>query len=239
MKSFLTFFALFSILSTTGFARTADEVVSLMRSHQGKDKTLNAVETIRYQGTISFPDGESGTFTVAFKKPFYQLIEIQGDKTIIRRGIDGFNGYVYQKDKVTGKDTRGVMNLETYSSMQIEAIENLYFYKGSTILPMEVKVINENATTEDGKPAIEIKFTHPYGFSYTRFVDPKTGEVFASVNQEGTRIVEEGDQTVSGIRFPKKLTTFTKDGEVANFFTLDKVEVNAPIPDEYFSYKKD
>lgn len=236
MKS-LRLLLLFSFFLTSILgAMTPDEAVAKMRKHLATESTLENIETLRYQGTINLVDGTINKFLVAYKKPFLQVVEIENDEMIMRRSMDGYQGFVEQKTKATGKIRQGIMGLDIYNSMVIEAIENLYFFKGSPIFPMEVTII-EPSLQYEGKDALVIKFQHSYGIFYERTINKATGDILSSTSHNGVRLVEVGEQFIDGIRFPEKLENYDKDGKLVNSFNFDSIEVNPNLDDSYFSYQ--
>ena len=88
--------------------------------------------------------------------------------------------------------------------------------------------------TVDGVACAKLSFIHSERIVFHRYFDKATGRLVKTETSNGSEIREEGEMTVSGIRFPKKIINKAATGQVTTI-TFDTVVLNEGIPSAQFA----
>lgn len=217
-------------------AETVEQVIRQARANLGPEKTLDAVKTLRYEGTVESNDGPEGKLTLVFKKPYKQFLEIETDAATEKTGVNGFEGW---RELTNKEDPRrnGVLVLQPAQVQYLlsNALENLFFFDG----PEQVSggsVELAGSDTKNGVDCWVVDFIYPSGLRYTRYFDKSSGTLVTTVASNTSLEMVEKDTLMSGgIKFPKKVETYN-DGKLVRTVTFEKIEVNIPVEDSLFDF---
>lgn len=230
------------------FADTrADEWITNARSAVGTESDLTALNSVRFIGTVEaaqkMPSKNDPVkleeahdifgIDVIFQKPdqFRMVIRSQNaTETIALYGYDGWSRRVEN-----GAEDRA--NLVVLETAQIKLLRaniwaNLFFYRG--IEARGGRVDFQGETDVSGKTCVVLVFRHTSNISFTRYFDKSTKRLVKTVTGDGTEIREDGEIKAGGIRFPKRFTTISPDGQIKNV-NFQRIEVNQPLPAAEFA----
>jgi hypothetical protein len=219
-----------SIASAVG-APTADEIIAKARAYIGGDAALDAVKSVRFTGSIHMGDGRVGDIEIIVRKPMRQRMTITVENT---REITALNGYDAWR-RTEPIDNPVAWELTLLDAPQIRVLrantwEDVGFYKGIESVGGRVEVQGE--TEIDGVKCVKAAFIHGPGIQFVRCFDAETGRLVLTETGDGETIRESGEIMAGGVRFPKELTTTSKQGKRIIAFT--RVQVNEDFPDELF-----
>lgn len=211
---------------------SVDEVLSLARSYRGTEPVLEALESIQYFSTVEGEEGQPDSkVNLMVKKPFLQRMETVNQGFISITITNGYEGYGMRKDIETGRQERFILTPQRVDEMIINALENLYFYKGFEHRNGSLKA--EGPIDYKGQSAYKTTTTYPSGVAYDRYFDTETGRLYATVSYDGIELIEEGSQKIEGIEFPERIQVH-KDGQLIYTVILDHIAVNRDVDDTLF-----
>jgi hypothetical protein len=242
MKSFCRLLAIAAFLPLLGFAAgagSADGTISQARKYLGKDRDLDAVRTLHYRGCIEVASGaqkESGSFEMLLQNPYRnRTVQVLGDRRTIV-GLDDMSGWVRVESVAKPELSRTeILDLPQLRNLRAQTFENLAFYRGAE--KEGVKIEPRGEGTVAGRRANSVAFVHPHGIVYVRSFDVATGQLLDTEVPGGAHMREEGELTVAGIRFPKRIVSTTKspDGaEVVVTIVFDDIKVNEAFAPDTF-----
>jgi len=212
-----------------------DKFVALARSQLGAEAVLQGVDSLQYEGVLYDGEGKRQERVVLqFKKTHKQRITRESADMFEVTATNGHEGYKSLVRKDNSKPPMlGVLSHIQVQTLVINSLENLYFFQGYKL--RSGKIEDAGMENFNGVVARKIKFSYPSGTEFTRYFDSKSGELLASMDQEGLMSKDLGKQTVAGIRFPKKLQQ-SKDGVVKFTIEFDKITVNGDLRDQVFEF---
>lgn len=243
MNRLRIFLSVLVLSSVTAWADTAS-IVAKARAYLGTEQALSAVKSLRYAGTVESVDKqEDGTekkisspVEIIFQKPTQHRTEVTLDQTIETIALDDYEAWQQVRDKKDVTRWRTVLfQKNQVKKLRAACWENLSFFRG--IEDVGGTLTDEGVVQIDGKSAHKLVFTHGPDIVYVRYFDDATGKLLLSETDQGMKIREEGEFTVSGIRFPKRIvqTTTGPDGkDHVVTITIDQVTVNQDFPAELF-----
>jgi hypothetical protein len=225
----------------------ADQWVAKARAYLGGDAALDAVRSLRFQGsfggTEQVPDPADATKTIEqpvrvaidiiFQQPMQQRQIIRSDRIERVTALDGYDGWEKVVD-LTGKNSPRLTLLDVMSIKRLRAttVENLSFYSGRAAGSRQVQYLGEE--TVDGVICVKLSFTHGGSIVFLRYFDRASGHLVKTVVEGGGEIREEGELIVSGVRFPKKVINKSASGH-STTITFDQVIVNEAFPADTFA----
>lgn len=216
--------------------REAEAVIAMARAHLGSEADLRGIRTLQYRGSIESPDqNRSGTLILTLKKPLKQRIEIITAEGVTEiTAVNGYEGWTHKRDESAGTEEVRVMNPQNLNRMLVSTWENLNFFLEPKEQHGKTRFIG--ATEYRGRSAYELHVTYPGGRPYfRRFFDRHSGELIASLTDDGLEFVESGMIRAAGILFPRKVEALRENRRV-HVIKFDTVEVNIPIEDGIFEY---
>ena len=224
-----------AVLPLAGRA-AVDDILAKARAYLGPDAALEAVESVRYVGSIDTgADGKSAPIEIIFARPVRHRIEVTGDKRIEVTVLDDYEGW--QRVQSIEDPSRWQVTLlgrQQIKRMRAITLENLAFFRATQLNHGHIEDLG---TAEvDGTSCRKLRFVHDDGIHFTRYFDPSDGRLVLTETADGTSIREEGEIRAGGIRFPQRLinTNQVKDAEGAETtrtvtITFDRILVNEPI----------
>ncbi|MEM0965486.1 MAG: hypothetical protein AAGJ81_04990 [Verrucomicrobiota bacterium] len=225
---------LFTLLSFFSLsAKSLEEVIEKARSYVGPNETLESVDSLLYQGTLT-PEGGSTERQVrlVLEKPASQLLEITQDQGRITMVVNALEGFMVQEDLGTGRKAVLPLPLDQVRRFKANAAENLYFFEFPTSAQVRAKYLGESSFR--GQTADEVRYVHPGGIQFFRYFDPETGELIGTLTDNGSVNTEEGETVVDGIRFAEKVLSYEGD-DLVHTITFSEIEVNPDLPEDTFA----
>lgn len=230
-------FSLLAFLACTSFV-SADNVEAFLqkaRAQLGPEKALNSVDSLHYKGVVYSPEGKKlADLELYFDKPNRQLLRENRDGVVNQMAVNGYEGYQMSVNQAGDEQVRVLRPFQVKRLMS-NAAENLYFFEG----PDEVRggeIVDEGQVEYNGKPARKVKFLYPYELSYTRYFDPQTGKLLATIDSQGSTMVEKEVLEAKGIKFPKTVVTYNEIGEEIHTVVFTEVNVNEELEPGLFDF---
>jgi hypothetical protein len=225
----------------------ADRWVAKARAYLGTEAALNAVHSLHlhgsFAGTEQAPDPDDAKKTVEqpvrvsidiiFQEPMQQRQILRSDRIERVTGLDDYDAWERVAD-LTGKNNARLTLLDAASIKRLRAttIENLSFYGNRGAGSRQVRFLGEQ--TVDNVACVKLSFTHGGSIVFLRYFEQATGRLVKTEVEGGGEIREEGEMTISGIRFPKKVINKSPAGR-STTITFDQVTVNENFPAETFT----
>ncbi|WP_309399883.1 hypothetical protein [Cerasicoccus maritimus] len=238
MRFYRTIAVLFMVSSFSALhADSLEDFMKKARSQLGTESALDSVETIHYKGKVISPTGEEmSELELVFDKPNRQLLkEVRGD-VINQTAVNGYEGYVMSKDPANPNGPMvQVLRPGQVKRLMANAIENLNFFDGPEKM-RGAEIIDEGMADYNGETVRKIKFSYPLGLYYTRYFDPKSGKLIATVSSDGLTMVEKNSLSAGGIKFPKTVDTYDETGKLLRTVEFNEVTVNEKIDAGMFDF---
>lgn len=214
-------------------AETVEQWIAKARARFGSESVLNGVTAIHFFGQLETDATTKMPVDIVFQKPLQQRITIRGPKVIEITTLDGYDAW----QKRTNAENRAQWQVTLLDAGQIKRLraqtwDNLNFFTGIEKMGGTVRLGGD--ATVDGVDCVKLVFTYLQNMVLTRYLEKSTGRLVKTETENGTEIREEGEQIVSGIRFPRKLVNKEAGGKVITF-SLDQVVVNEAVPASEFA----
>lgn len=212
---------------------TVDEIVTMARDYLGGDEKLASIQTITYRGEFENTTNlNTGEINIFLEKPLRQRMEVIDGEFSEITAIDDYDGWKQRKNRGNAADWAFVvLPVGELKRMRANTWENLNFFRG--IEKLRGEVIHKGKTRKDGRDAYLLLFRYDDEVFYERYFDVATGELIATVNDQGIEIREMGEMRINGIRFPEKVVTLY-EGEVINTVTFTEILINENLSDSLF-----
>ncbi|RME66773.1 MAG: hypothetical protein D6781_14555 [Verrucomicrobia bacterium] len=228
-------FALLPLLGVpAGFAAAsaeAEEIIARARAHIGRDEVLDAVQSIRFTGTILMENGLSGDIEIIVRKPMHQRVEITLGRVREITGLSDYDGWRKLEPIGSPEDWQlTLLEAPQIQRLRANTVENIGFFKGTELDGGRVEVLGEEEV--DGVPCVKVSFKHGRFVEFVRYFDRETGKLVLTKVDDGSVLREKGEMIVDGIKFPKELETTTPAGKSTIVFT--RIQVNEEFPDALF-----
>lgn len=214
-------------------AQTAEEWIAKARTFLGGERALNAIRSIHFTGTLELADGTKLPTDIVFQKPYQQRITVNGPKAIETTALDGYDAW----QKRINPDNPAQWQVTLLDANQVKrlranTLENLSFYSTKAMSGCAVTVVGD--ATVEGVPCVKLTFTHTGNIVFIRYFNKATGQLVKTETENGGEIREEGEMTVSGVRFPKRVVNKTATGTVTAI-SFDTVVVNDAFATDTFA----
>lgn len=222
----------------SSLAGPADDVIAKARAYLGSESALNAVNSIRFTGTLALTErvpSEADPNVMAerpvqlpveivFQKPSQQRITVRSEKIIETSALDDYDAWQKRSDaQDPTKWQLTLLDAQQVKRLRANTWESLYFFKGLEKRGGRVEYLGEEPV--EGVPCKKLAFIHGENIVFHRYYNKATGKLVKTVTESGGEIREEGELPASGIRFPRRIINQTPDGKVTTV-TIDKVVVN-------------
>lgn len=221
------------IATTTFAASSVDETIAQARARIGTEDAIKSVKTIYYAGTYEgMGEGNSGTLEIYLKAPNKQYLVTRTPTVIEITANNDFEGYRKRINPDAEEEWAiNVLGYRELKNIMINSRENLNFFDRPND---PLATVDDLGTAEmDGKEVHVLKYNYGRDIWYKRYFEIGTGRLLATENARGLLVKEEGELEASGVKFPKKITTFV-NGEQTSVVTFEKIEINNDIPDSRF-----
>lgn len=232
--------AAFTAFAPLRAAESTAAIIERAREFLGGDKVLNQVTSLHFTGTVEIKiegaGAPAGTTPVKndiefiFQRPLDYLMkrtDTKGKETV---GLSGYDAW--SMIEIPGQPTRLIMESPARTwNLQASAFDSLNFFNG--IESRRGSVTLKGDTTIDGKPAVRVSFLHPGKVEFIRVFEKKTGRLLSTEMADGVVLREEGEQVVSGVRFPQRVISISTRGDTpektvttTTTITISAIKVN-------------
>lgn len=218
-------------------------IIAKARAYIGTEATLAGLTSVRFIATLKIADPADPAKTklvpldAVFEKPDRQLLKMTIDDRTEITGLDGYESWQMIQTGAAAKQRRlTILPPARTRRLLAETWENLYYYRGLEQRGGKAEDLGQH--TIDGVNCQKIAFVHGANVVFTRYFDVATGRLVLTETEDGRRIREEGEMTVQGLRFPRVVTTQSKDAKGAPqtiVLTIERVDLNHPSPPRYFA----
>jgi hypothetical protein len=240
MKRLFTLIAASLLLVASSLQAASPEVEAVIaraRAHLGGDAALEAVNSIRYSGSIEMADTTAAgpsraAIEITFQKPCQHRLVITTDQATDITGLDDY--VAWRRVIPTGEGRLRFIPMDKAATQRLRAntLENLSFFRG--IEQHGGEIIDHGETELDGIRCRQLVFSYGTGIAFVRYIDIASGRLVLTETLPVGRIREEGEIIVSGLRFPKKLiaTGPSSAGGKTNVITItfDRIVLNEAYP---------
>ena len=230
-----------AVLSVAQAAEPA--IIAKARAHIASEAVLNGLKTVHFLGTLTAPDPADPAkmvtmqMDIVFQRPMQQRIATVSARGTDNTALDGYDAWQRFEDKTdAAKNRQGILGVDQIKRLRANTWENLAFFRG--IESVGGRLEDQGPATIDGIACQKIAFIHAPNIIFVRYFELATGRLVQTETETGGRIREEGEMIVSGIRFPRVLTTESKDAKGVwqkVTITFDKVMVNETFEAKHFA----
>lgn len=219
------------------------DIITKARAFLGSDEVLNAVSSVRYEGSLVAPDPASpgkeirSAIEIVFQRPDRQRITARSEKMVEVTGLDGYEAWQRVHDPADPTKWRQtLLGPDQIKRLRANTWENLSYFRG--VESRGGRIEDQGTANVEGVACRKLAFFHGPGIIFFRYFDVATGRLVLTETEGGGKIREQGGVVVDGIRFPKSIVTTTKNakGEDTQVtITFDKISVNQPLPAAAFA----
>lgn len=246
MKRLLCLLAATVFAGSTSWAALtpeAESVITKARAYLGGEAALNAVNSIHFTGSIEMTEtpgsatssGKSG-IEIVFQKPCQHRLVVSSAKSVDITGLDDYFAWRRVEPVGEARVRTIAMGKDQTKRLRANTWENLSFFRG--IEQRGGEIIDQGDAEIDGVKCRKLVFSYGAGIEFIRYFDIATGRLVLTETLPVGRIHEEGEQIVSGVRFPKKVVatgTPSADGKTRVItITFDRVTLNENFPASTF-----
>ena len=242
--------ALFAVALVARAFADPEAIIAKARAYLGPEASLEAITSIHYVGTLTGEetvkgkDGKQirrpfkGTIDIIFQKPYYQRVVLVSYKGTEITALDDYEAWHRLQDATDAKRWSLVLlDKNQIKSQRANTWENLAFYRGIERSGGQVEDLGSHVI--DGHVCEKLAFVHEPGLTFYRYFDAATGRLLLTEMENGSRVHEQGEMMVNGVRFPKTLVNTTKDPATGRentiVITLDKITLNEFFPEGLFA----
>ncbi len=210
-----------------------ENIIATARQYLGREERINAIRTIQYIGRFEAPsDGSSGHIQIILSRPMKQRQVVEKGDDLVVTVVDDYDGWRssvnLQKPDILQLEILGSKELKR---LRANTFENLSFFSG--IRKQHGVVISKGRVRKDGRAANLLVFRYEDDLFFERYFDVETGELIATVTDQGLEMRELGEVIVEGVRFPDRVVSLI-NGEVVNTIFFDEIKVNEEIDETAF-----
>ena len=224
-----------SLVSVGGFAQTVDEILEKMIEVQGGRKTLEAVKTITFSGSMQIVQMNiTGSLAISMKEPNKVRVDAEMMGMTFTQAYDGATAWF--------------TNPQTGASEEMPEKQAKYFKKealGRDVLlnPKKLGITYKFKGKEkiNDNDYLVLEQIHPDDYTITIYVDAQTYLTYKSkavaLNQLEAEVETESITSdykkVEGMMIPHSITTI-QDGQEYMKVTITEVTFNPDLEDAFF-----
>jgi outer membrane lipoprotein-sorting protein len=233
--------ALLPVLAITSLAEEP-AIIAKARAYLGSETALNAIKSVKFTGTVTTTDQADASkkttaaIEIIVQQPDQQRVVARSNRGVETTAVDGYEGWQRFQDGANPQNQRlVVLRPDGVKRLRAQAWENLSFYRG--LEKQGGRIEERGDQTIDGVACRKVAFIHTPTIVFVRYFDLATGRLVQTDTDDGGTTREVGEQTVSGVRFPKAMNMAVKGpkGEVQSVhITFEVVTVNESFPDAVF-----
>lgn len=226
---------LLSLVTTDGFAETAEKVLEKMIAAQGGRKALSAIKDSTMSGTMEMVMmGASGSMTMYSKEPDKMRLDIELMGMMMTQAYDGKTAWMINPqtgaaEELSEKMTKGIKRqaMGQTALLNPKKLGIKYTFKGKEKIADKDYLVLEQSFED--------------GHKNTIYIDAKTYLVYktkgTSYNDMETEVEAEAYQSdykkFEGILMPQAITVF-QDGQEYLKFSITEVSFNTDLEDSLF-----
>lgn len=238
------FVALPWLFAIAGLQAEAPAIVAKARAFLGGDAELEAIRSIRYEGTLTFTEtgrkdeggGSTQRIQILFQKPCQQRIEARTEDRVEVTALDGYEAWHQVADAADPAVSRlTLLSKDQIRRLRANTWQNLAFFLG---IEREGGEIRDHGVVDlDGRTAHKLSFVHGKGIVFTRYFEPGSGRLLLTETEQGAQIREDGEIRAGGVRFPRRVVTtvsLPEGGDRVITARFDRVTINERFPPELF-----
>src|SRR5713226_659408 len=238
MKTRFFAITLLSFMPAAVAAQTADEIVKKTLDARGGIEKIQAVQSQRISGHVSFTQGMEGTFVVELKRPLKMHVEISVGGQKFTRVYDGkssgwmINPFAESKD-VQPLPPEDLKNISDESDFDGPLVD--YKAKGN-----QIELVGKEKL--DDKPVYRLKLTNKNGDVRFYFFDAAS---FLLLRWEGIRKTADQEipwesffsdfREIKGLKYPFRIEQGSPGTEIRQTLTAEKIEIDPQIDDSRFA----
>jgi hypothetical protein len=233
----LSLLAMVPFLAVSAWA-SEPAIIAKARAYLGTDAALDAIKSVKFAGTVTTTDATDpakktqATIEIIVQQPDQQRVVARSARGVETTAVDGYEGFQRFQDGANPQNQRlVVLRPEAVKRLRAQAWENLSFYRGLEKRGGQMEERGDQ--TIDGVVCRKVAFIHAPNIVFVRYFDLATGRLVQTDTDDGGTTRESGEQTVSGVRFPKTMSMTVKGpkGEVQDVsIALESVTVNETFP---------
>jgi hypothetical protein len=198
----------------------------------GGSKALSKIQTLTLEGTFSYGDGKTGTYTLDTKLPNRYYSELLVDDKNL---IEAYNGKSAWHQ--TGAGELGT--LVGVEGMQLEAAAQ--FYNSRLVNPKKSKmtVTLVGHAQVRGKDALQLEVTTATGVKRQVYFDPETHLIIkeaATIGGIEEEILYDDYRTVEGVKLPYKIEL--RRGSDTYDITVTRAAINGTVGERVFDFPR-
>lgn len=227
------------LLAPVAGAGEEPAIIAKARQFLGGDAALARVRSLRFIGTVNSFSGSAPpvSLVLTYQRPFRQRFVSTSPSGVEVTGLDGEVGWrrIYEAGDL-GKWRDDSLDAAQVARLRAGTFESLAFFRG--IESVGGRLEHTGSVQVAGVSCERVVFHHGDNLRFTRYFEGKTGRLVKTETEDGTSIVEEGDQWVDGIRFPQRLVTSGRgaDKRPSRFIVeFTQVQVNGDFPAAQFA----
>jgi hypothetical protein len=214
-------------------------IIARAREFLGGEEVLSRVRSLRFIGTVNSFSGSAPpvSLVLTYQHPFQQRLVSTSPAGVEVTGLDGEVGWRRIHEP---RDLRKWRD-ETLDAVQVARLraatfESLAFFRG--IESVGGRLEYTGSARVSGVACERVVFHHGDNVRFVRYFETQSGRLVKTETEDGTSVVEEGEQRVAGIRFPQRLVTSGRgaDKSPSRFIVeFTQVQVNENFPAAQFA----
>lgn len=213
-------------------------IIAKARQFLGGEEALAKVRALRFIGTVNSFSGSAPpvSLVLTYQHPFRQRLVSTSPSAVEVTGLDGEVGWrrIHEpRDLSKWRDES--LDPAQVARLRAGTFESLAFFRG--IQSVGGRLEHTGSARVSGVTCERVVFHHGENLRFTRYFEADTGRLVKTETEDGTSIVEEGEQWVEGIRFPQRLVTSGRgaDRRPSRFIVeFTQVQVNGDFPRSQF-----
>jgi hypothetical protein len=234
------------LMTASAVAQDVTATINRAREFLGRERDLNAINSIRFEGTFQDDRGDSGTIVILFQRPLFHRITLTVGETTDIKALDDYEAWNLTRNNQSPDQWRfRLLDVNEVARMRAVVWENLSFFRG--IEQRGGRLEDKGRHTIDGVETQQIDFVHRDDIVFTRFFDRRTGRLVMTRTDDNTEIREEGEIRAGNVRFPQRIISTTKVREIPKSggdpvevarrttITFTSIRVNETFPRREFS----
>ena len=243
MTALLRFPAFLSFVLAAAVYAAEPPIITKARAFVGSESALNGVKSIHYTGTLVSTDPADAArqtrtaVEIIFQRPEQQRIKATSDKVIEITSLDGYEGWQRVQDAADATKWRQtLLGTEQIKRLRANTWENLAYWRG--LEKIGGKIEDQGSKTIDGVTCQKIAFIHAPNIIFYRYFEVATGRLVFTETESGGSIREQGEMIVDGIRFPRSITTVSKNAKgesIPVIINFDRITLNETFPASLFA----
>lgn len=228
MFRFLIILSLTTASLLSAQVQEAERVIERARENLGLDAKLRSVVTLKIKGRIEPADPKlmPAEVMLVARKPSSQRLEVLIDDILETTLLHGDKGVLIRSSPSDGLSSIRPLSASEFDSIRQSTHHLFCFYEPDLQNFEHVRHLGTTIWREIFCDVLV--YNAPIGRKTVRYFSRKDARLVATIREqagEKIEIVEEGNLTVDGVRFPKT-QFYYKDGKLLHRFFVTEVEVN-------------